>query len=330
MAINKEGTRWRVDCRPQGSYGKRVRKWFDTQREAKEFEHWIMQDKGEAWHAQKADTRRLDELAALWYAQHGASLRDGQRRYRAVLAICSALGNPQGQRFAPAVFLNYRAQRAGEGITAKTLNNHLSYICAVFNELRRTGQISYDNPLAAVRPFKIVERELSFLTREEIRELLDTLDTHSDNPHVAIITRICLATGARWGEANGLRPKQLVNNRITYTNTKSGKNRTVPVDAGLFNLVSDHLSEHRQMGGSIGAFRRALARCSFELPKGQASHVLRHTFASHYMMNGGDILALQRILGHSTITMTMRYAHLAPDHLESAVRLNPLSELAGH
>jgi len=58
---------------------------------------------------------------------------------------------------------------------------------------------------------------------------------------------------------------------------------------------------------------------------GQNTHVLRHTFASHFMMNGGNILVLQKILGHSTIAMTMGYAHFAPDHLEDAVRLNPLS-----
>ncbi|MBK1752631.1 MAG: tyrosine-type recombinase/integrase, partial [Escherichia coli] len=50
----------------------------------------------------------------------------------------------------------------------------------------------------------------------------------------------------------------------------------------------------------------------------------RHTFASHFMMNGGNILVLQKILGHADITMTMRYAHFAPSHLEDAVRLNPL------
>jgi site-specific recombinase XerD len=42
------------------------------------------------------------------------------------------------------------------------------------------------------------------------------------------------------------------------------------------------------------------------------------------MMRGGNILALQRILGHQSLTMTMRYAHLAPNHLEEAKRLNPL------
>ncbi|MCW6283555.1 tyrosine-type recombinase/integrase, partial [Klebsiella pneumoniae] len=62
-----------------------------------------------------------------------------------------------------------------------------------------------------------------------------------------------------------------------------------------------------------------------ELPAGQLTHVLRHTIASHFMMNGGNILVLQRVLGHTDIKMTMRYAHFAPDHLEDAVKLNPLS-----
>jgi hypothetical protein len=47
------------------------------------------------------------------------------------------------------------------------------------------------------------------------------------------------------------------------------------------------------------------------------------------MMAGGNILALQRILGHQSLAMTMRYAHLAPEHLEEAVRLNPLAALSG-
>ncbi|OMW52054.1 hypothetical protein AQ810_10135 [Burkholderia pseudomallei] len=58
-----------------------------------------------------------------------------------------------------------------------------------------------------------------------------------------------------------------------------------------------------------------------ELPEGQLIHVLRQTFASHFMMNGGNILTLQRILGHSSLQMTMRYSHLAPDHLKEATRL---------
>lgn len=74
------------------------------------------------------------------------------------------------------------------------------------------------------------------------------------------------------------------------------------------------------------AFRCAYERCEFQTP-GQLTHILRHTFASHYMMGGGDILTLQRILGHSSITMTMRYAHLSPEHLSSAQQLSPLAQM---
>lgn len=65
-------------------------------------------------------------------------------------------------------------------------------------------------------------------------------------------------------------------------------------------------------------------RCGLALPDGQMTHVLRHSFASHFMMNGGNILVLQRVLGHQSLTMTMRYAHLAPDHLQEAKLLNPV------
>ena len=60
------------------------------------------------------------------------------------------------------------------------------------------------------------------------------------------------------------------------------------------------------------------------IPHGQATHILRHTFATHFMMNRGDILVLQRILGHKKIEQTMAYAHFAPEHLIQAVQLNPL------
>lgn len=69
-------------------------------------------------------------------------------------------------------------------------------------------------------------------------------------------------------------------------------------------------------------------KTSIVLPRGQLTHVLRHTFAAHFMMSGGNIFALQKIRGHHDIKMTMRYAHLAPDHLETALRFNPLATLS--
>ena len=55
-----------------------------------------------------------------------------------------------------------------------------------------------------------------------------------------------------------------------------------------------------------------------EVQKTFRFHDLRHTFASHFMMNGGNIYDLQKILGHTSLEMTQRYAHLAPEHLVRA------------
>lgn len=60
------------------------------------------------------------------------------------------------------------------------------------------------------------------------------------------------------------------------------------------------------------------------MPQGQATHALRHTFATHFMMNGGSIITLQGILGHSTLQQTLTYAYFAPDFLQDAITYNPL------
>ena len=58
-------------------------------------------------------------------------------------------------------------------------------------------------------------------------------------------------------------------------------------------------------------------------------HVLRHTFASHLAMRGAPLKAIQDLLGHATIQMTMRYAHLAPEVARDAVRLLDANDARG-
>ncbi|MCG1033226.1 tyrosine-type recombinase/integrase [Bacillus amyloliquefaciens] len=102
------------------------------------------------------------------------------------------------------------------------------------------------------------------------------------------------------------------------------KNRTLPISKELYESLPDD-KKGRLFSDCYGAFRSALEITGIELPAGQLTHVLRHNFASHFMMNGGNILALQRVPGHTDIKMTMRYAHFATEHLEDAVKLNTLA-----
>jgi len=137
-----------------------------------------------------------------------------------------------------------------------------------------------------------------------------------------LIALVCLSTGARWGEAQSLGVTDLSNNMVHYHETKSKRSRSVPVSVELYNQLWDRLTIGR-FNDAYSTFTRRLYESGIQLPEGQRTHVLRHTFASHYMMNGGNILALQKILGHSSLNMTMKYAHLAPDYLQEILEKNP-------
>lgn len=154
------------------------------------------------------------------------------------------------------------------------------------------GVIKYEDTLALAKPLKIHERELSWLTKQQIAELLDSIRAGCDKPHVELVTMIRLATGARWSDAEKLKPTSVRNGVITFSGTESGKVRSVPISAELEKRIVKHWKQHGPFMHSITSFRRALARTTIRLPRGQAAHALRHTFASHSIQNGGNILTL--------------------------------------
>lgn len=303
MAVLKVDNGWKVDIRPNGTQGKRIRKQFETKSEALRFEKHILVKAASdrEWNESKPDTRSLLELIDIWYQLLGFQLKDGLRRKNKMIHTCEGLGNPRANKITPKEFLNYRFIRTENGISGKTLNNELCYLNSLYNGLKISGEILYNNPLADVKMLKLDERELSWLTSEEISTLLKTIQNFSENPHVLMLTKICLATGARWGEAERVTLRKVSDQRLTFSQTKNGRVRSIPISEALNNELVDHLNEFGEFTTSISAFRRALVKSEIKLPKGQAAHVLRHTFASHFMMNGGNILMLQKILGHSSI-----------------------------
>lgn len=227
MALSKTCTGWLVDVQPGGRGGRRYRKTLPTKAEALAYDTRVKSKVSQSpdWKPARRDGRRLLELVELWHKHHGMNLRAGENTYSRLKLLCIALGNPAADQFRPEMFTAYRAKRLAEGISANNLNREHAYLRAVFNELIRLGQWKGENPLAKVRQFKVPERELSFLSLEQVRLLLDTLrDGRSRDAWLA--AQVCLATGARWSEAEGLRVSQVRNGAIHFTGTKSGKNRT--------------------------------------------------------------------------------------------------------
>ncbi|ELM3658192.1 tyrosine-type recombinase/integrase [Edwardsiella tarda] len=317
--------------RSNGKQGKRVRRKFSTKGEALAFENYTLQKiEDSPWLGDGKDTRTLSDLVHLWFERHGITLRDGEKRKSAMLWAAECMGSPLATEFSAQLFTAYRAKRLDGKfartqrvavVSPRTMNLEHAYFLAAFNELKRLGEWAAPNPLENVRQFRVDESEMAYLTIEQIDQLLYEC-RNSSASDLETIVKICLATGARWSEAENLRRSQISAGKVTFIKTKGKRNRTIPLDLKL-------IGELPKKNGALFtpcyyAFRNALERAGIDLPAGQLTHVLRHTFASHFMMNGGNILVLQKILGHTDIKMTMRYAHFAPNHLEEAARLNPL------
>jgi len=301
MTIKAVDSGWLVDVMPGGRSGKRLRKTFKTKADALAWERHVQAkvQSDPEWSPPKKDARLLAELVAIWFRQHGAGLNDGVNTQKRLLRICEAVGSPRADQFTTGMFAEYRAKRISQGITANNMNREQAYMRAMFNELTRLGEWKKDNPLKQLRAFKIQERELTYLTLDQVRQLLNGFKG-GRNKHAILITKVCLATGSRWGEAEALRTSQVRDGQIQFAQTKSSKTRSVPITDVLHAELIKHGQTHgegeRFFSTAWAAFSEAVERACLVLPAGQMTHVLRHTFASHFMMNGGNILALQRAL----------------------------------
>jgi integrase len=156
-------------------------------------------------------------------------------------------------------------------------------------------------------------------------------------PHLKPIVETALLTGMRRGELLGLKWEQIRNGFIYLTETKSGKSRQIPIN----DRLQDALREVRR-GNQLKSpyvFCDSQGRRFLEVKRSLTSacrragieafrfHDLRHTFASRLVMKGAGLKAVQELLGHASLSMTMRDAHLSKEHLRDSVNL--LNNLPG-
>lgn len=332
MSINKQKSgKWLCQIDRKGL--KRVRKSFATQKEAEIFEREFLDDNKKKLEA-NTDKRTLLELVKLWFQYHGHTLSDGSHMKSQLERLATEMSNPIASQVTPVEFLDYRFKKTVEATdnrqSAKTFNNIHGYLNAAYRKLYKLKIIDYACPTAEVDMLKVQERQLGYLSLDEIKEVMAACKNTS-NPCVWWIAQICIRTGARWNEADKMTKKQLHNNSITFEFTKSKKTRTVALDEDfykqLITFCADKGPNDRIFTNSYYTFADLMRKTDINFPTGQKSHILRHSYASHYIMNGGDVLTLQKILGHSDIKMTMRYAHLSKNHLKDAVSRGPMAHI---
>ncbi|EAO0751229.1 tyrosine-type recombinase/integrase [Salmonella enterica] len=326
MSIKKlDDGRWLVDSRPAGTYGKRFRRKFDSKSNAVIYERHILQhyhDKD--WLEKPPERRQLVELLDLWWKYHGKNHPYGESERVRIMAVINdmrAINITRSDQLTRQGIINYRLMMLNKGIKQSTVNRYCAMMSGFFTKLINVEEYGGKNPFHEVKRLKAEQTEMSYLSQDEITRLLELL---SGDDLKAVM--VCLATGGRWSEVTGLKGEHVIGGKVVFMKTKNGKRRAVPIDAELEKVIKVRTTG-LLMKPSYTTVRSALKEVKADL-HGQAVHVLRHTFATHFMINGGNIITLQRILGHATIQQTMTYAHFAPDYLADAMKFNPVAGIS--
>lgn len=324
MTIKKDEDKWAVDIRPSGRSGPRFRKKFNTKREALLYEkHVLATHHNKDWLGKPVDRRYLSELIELWWKRAGQFKRSSENYRQKLNLICRELGNPTANQIDANLLSTWVQLRLEKGQKPSTISRLAKSLSNVFSVLIESGDYVGDNPVKAVKLPKVKAPEMTYLDERQVEVLLEAV---RHNEELEKVVELCLATGSRWRETVTLKTSNLSPYKIRFTNTKTDRPRTVPISKELYEKVYPKKGVKLFSYDPQTELYRIMDKLGFDLPKGQKAHVLRHTFASHFVMNGGNILTLKNILGHADINQTMTYAHLAPDHLIDAVRLNPLTK----
>ncbi|MBI4817861.1 MAG: tyrosine-type recombinase/integrase [Deltaproteobacteria bacterium] len=330
----KRGKRWRI--RWVDETGVRHSNTFETYRQAEdELRTRLVEvrERAKGLRAPAPAARTFGELCDSWLELRAPTKRSAATDASLIsVHLRPAFGDRLIGDISAADIEKFKIQRGH--LAPKTVNHLLTLLVSM---LRHGVELGWMATLPKVRKYRIdeVSTGYSYLrTSDEVRRFLSAA---KEEPHPLpnALYALAIHTGLRCGELAGLRwadvdfdRRQLAVKRSYAGLTKNGKSRQVP----LLDCALEALREWRALCPQVQlvfrsdsgtmlrrdspvirkTLRRVLRRGGFE-PGYITFHDLRHTFASHFMMAGGDLFRLQHILGHEDVSMTQRYAHLSVD-----------------
>lgn len=231
--------------------------------------------------------------------------------------------------------------RWAKTLARNTVNHRMSFLRRIYSVAIR-DKLTKDNPVRLVRFYRDeTSGQLRYLTEEEEAQLRAVFLARWWP-----VVEFAILTGLRQEEQFTLRWTQIdfAAGRISLTRTKSGKARHVPLHNQARAILLDLQARAKSEWVFVGArgkrldghhfyqriYQPALEKSGLDLSSPQQGartrdraglnwHSLRHTCGSRLVMAGVDIRTVQEILGHATLAMTQRYAHLAPQHVSDAI-----------
>jgi integrase/recombinase XerC len=238
----------------------------------------------------------------------------------------------------PADIRAFLASRRGEGLGSRSLARALSAERSFFRFLEREGVLATE-AFNTVRAPKLPRPLPKALTVGEAKAAIATTGELADQPWIAArdmaVLSLCYGAGLRISEALALTRADLDGTALRVTG-KGGKTRLVPLIAPVRAAIEAYLElcpfgatpgEPMFRGAKGGVLsprliqlRVAQLRGALGLPPSATPHALRHSFATHLLGRGGDLRAIQELLGHASLKTTQIYTAVDTDRLLEAYR----------
>ena len=222
-----------------------------------------------------------------------------------------------------------QTDKTKKGNKPATVNRHIATIKHMFRKAVEWDMVEEDTLKKISRVHLLEENNmrLRFLSQSECISLIDVCDSH-----LKPIVITALNSGMRKGEILSLKwdNVDLQHGFILLDITKNGERREIPINntlSEIFRGITRRLDVQyvffdSKTGKPYMDVKRSFnTACRKAKIKDFHFHDLRHTFASQLVMAGVDITTISKLLGHKTLTMTLRYAHLAPSHKVKALEI---------
>lgn len=241
--------------------------------------------------------------------------------------LLDSYSNLQLKDFTTLIVEQLQTNLINRGLKNSSCNKVLNILKHMFTKAVEWEMVSVE-VLKRIRAVKLLpdnSKRLRYLSQEECWALINACEGH-----LKPIVITALSTGMRKSEILKLKWKNvdLRHGFISLEETKNGERREIPINNTLRSTLQGlprrldvpyvfyDPTTTKPYQDIKRSFHTAIKKAGI---KDFHFHDLRHTFASHLVMRGVDLTTVSKLLGHKSLTMTLRYAHLAPNHLVKAV-----------
>ena len=227
---------------------------------------------------------------------------------------------------------DYLLDQKRRGISTASRSRSVYILRSFYNYCTKKDFVE-KNIAALIEPVKVKQKERDFLTEEEFERLIEVIK----HPVIKTVVQTLFYTGGRISETLDLTLEEVdLENRVLHIiEGKGGKDRDIPINEKLYNILTNYLDNIREADSDrffalerTGSVSRSYvnrvindAADEIGLDKQVSAHVLRHSFGTNLLEKGASVVSIQKLMGHADLAVTTRYLHQDISKLSDAVNL---------